>query len=765
MCTKLLVVATIISLLICVAVHGGDIICEENQDCNVQCDASFNCSASNIDGSFATSLTINCGSRRICEFAAIQCPIIDNSSCSIVCNETWSCLDIAIEFGAHSMNVFELSCLTMNSCGNIIGNTVYRPLIISPTKGINSSIQRLSIICVFNACPSAQFDFSSFYGYIETLYVEYNGIEQILLPNVVINSYIYFHIIYAFQVNLDIIIGINAAVDIICNSTASTDSRVACNYASFTISSVDHNTVFDGDVAIYCVDDRDCDRLNVVAEYINIEIYCNGPNSCLNSQIWAKDAFSLSMYCNNALSCNGPNHGVTCPYFFEKRCQINCNNMYADSCQKIEITVPEYYRYEYLDLLCDEQCKSNIDLTFRCYDWSWYEYDIRVKQVYTDYLTSNAAVNNTCNGTDFSNCCPWINDDKIINCDHDTCTISCNEYDGFCINKLINGSNTGSLSVVCDANNICQDLAIICPETDNGECNIKCTNDNSCSNITIGVYHGIKTLDLYTLSIECSAVNNPCDSIQIYAPFVGHAQLECSGGLCSNILFSVDNGGNVLLDCKQNAQCLHIQLSAENANYIQVTAVGERALKNSRIEASNANSLMIICSSIDHTAIDNGDDNYAACEDIQWVIPDTSVSINCYGDGCQHENTLYLDSTIDASYIEFNINGCGICDDWDSQCLAQWNIRCNRTTQGYYESDINFKYDECENDGGSTDCGCSALRTQTKNNFVNDVSDNLCISPNITVTDTGNTDNAVTYCFFVLMSSIFITLMTVCWSY
>eukprot|EP01084_Bolivina_argentea_P118693 210545_1 len=267
------------------------------------------------------------------------------------------------------------------------------------------------------------------------------------------------------------------------------------------------------------------------------------------------------------------------------------------------------------------------------------------------------------------------------------------------------------ISWICVWNVVNSETTILC---DSGnDCHVVCGAD--CVNGTI---NGTNANSLY---VKCNS--NKCADLKIQCP-----STDCS------------------IKCSGSYACDHIKIMAQYTNSVSLSAFGEDAFYKSMLLANKAESVNIKCTS----------DEYTACYNNEFHLPYGShTTFNCYGNGCRSLGDLYMNS---ARGLQFNINGCGVCAEWDhptsdidmESCISSFYIRCWMTYEVYYIGDCGWK-------NSKYDCDCDDMQWS----FVDKPSDDECYSPDLTGGEIaaivlGSIAGIICICVFVYGCNIYV---------
>eukprot|EP01083_Nonionella_stella_P065885 173024_1 len=240
------------------------------------------------------------------------------------------------------------------------------------------------------------------------------------------------------------------------------------------------------------------------------------------------------------------------------------------------------------------------------------------------------------------------------------CDILCTENGSMdCKNKMIDASMTSHFTITCNSERICEDSTIICPTTG---CNVICSGIQACGDTSI-VYDGTLQDDA-TVNIDCTN-HRSCYSSQITVNTAAHVNLNCN------------------TPTGERGSCGWVDLYANNATTVAITAQGEYSMGYADIHAVYASQVIIDCISYDSTPKQTY--FYPTCGglDVEYWLP-SNTQINCYGLEC-HDMNLYFEDATDLQGVSFNLDACNKCNDSVvSGCLGEIKMYCGEPTLAFY---------------------------------------------------------------------------------
>jgi len=443
--------------------------------------------------------------------------------------------------------------------------------------------------------------------------------------------------------------------------------------------------------------------------------YCTFGNSChCDTFIPGNNHNSMSILCDWHTACMDSK--IYCPSY-----DINSCKLYIDpsgtSVTRVNIYVPNDYKYGYLQLLNKEQMNYNPEfaITTNCMDET-----NKTKIISQTNITFDGWYK--CSNTD---CCPWSLE-LSLNEPDTAYNISCNITD--CNNKFIDGSLATVLDIDCDGRDNCINTTILCPY--NGSCNIDCLDYHSCWGMTINYqpYNPLlpTTQDIpeyYSgshISIYC-AYDNSCEDMIINTENAQSLTLICNNkdnhydhheGICDNLHINANNVDTLHVLCHNDLACVNINVEGNNVNegVLYARSKDTSAWYNSVFRASNATFVEIDCESSELF--------YSACADSDYYVPSTDgFVLNCFGYGCYQMGNIHVEQ--DISLAAVNYNGCGYCGSVIN-CTSDLNIICDGKRVCNVSNWNNMQLlteDIVYNTGGH--CGCNQLYVNAMNAFEN----------------------------------------------
>eukprot|EP01084_Bolivina_argentea_P122555 217165_1 len=360
--------------------------------------------------------------------------------------------------------------------------------------------------------------------------------------------------------------------------------------------------------------EHSCEGLIVTANSVDLlEVHCNGNTACGWMVVNASYSYSLKIYCNGLQSCSSTN--IYCPSNRVHTCHIDCNNDSGDMsdktvCQDMEIRVNNFYTYDYLSLLCNNNgCHSYNHITFICYS-------SHNRSINGIYIRNETGVKGEYQCVEQSSlyCCPWLG--SII-CDIDNCSVNCSDqHSRRCTKTVIDATHSTSLNLTCVGIDKCADSNVYCSST---LCNIYCKGSNACNGV------GIYANETDVIRINCE-YSNACDNMLIYGQNSSFLLFNSTSGQ-SRVRIYAENAETVQLYCKGDHACSYMDVYADNVSSISVSASQQYGYSNGNFHVSNAGLVEIICAS-------HG--NGFACYNNKLYLPmyGNNTSIYCYGIGC-----------------------------------------------------------------------------------------------------------------------------------
>eukprot|EP01084_Bolivina_argentea_P114968 204561_1 len=289
------------------------------------------------------------------------------------------------------------------------------------------------------------------------------------------------------------------------NAIFNCNNATNCNITCVALHSCQSTT-------INCANNADCHingnkKLSLYNSKINgptlngkLFIYCNGYQTCLNSNIIANKSNHLQIYCTGSNSCK--NIIIHCPYIkhnITKHCIIIGNsdltNISDTNSDIIIHTQHSWFDVEFIQYL--PFISDNISIMYCNND---------------KCIINNPHIESEWNCKDVLSKCYVENKNiTIIYCNNTnictSSTINCNKYAG-------NGCR-----IICEDSNACLNTNIICGNNDK-ECRVACIGNNSCVNANIfGSIHS-------HIDISCVGFN-ACKQTNFYANISNKLNIKC----------------------------------------------------------------------------------------------------------------------------------------------------------------------------------------------------------------------------------------------
>eukprot|EP01084_Bolivina_argentea_P292102 502103_1 len=291
----------------CCAIGIGSFTCSADIPCQIDCNIQP-CINYNIDGTLASSLTIDCGFVG-CEGAWIQCPVGDSAACNIQCPSTLSCESVYVETGVHQ---FELDCSGSYAC-----------------QYLHLSLNSVAINYLNVSCHGSSNTYACQYMKISLNSAEVNHLNLNCSSS---RSCRYLNII-ASETSVINYLNIDCKGQLVCQ-TVTFSGTVAVN------------------ADINCIGGSSpCQSatFNINGNKTNVDVHCISSSSCYSAEINAANSDQLNVHCDYQSSCSGL--VVYCPYHRVAACNIDCSP-YENSCSEMDIVVEPTYIYNYLDIVC-----------------------------------------------------------------------------------------------------------------------------------------------------------------------------------------------------------------------------------------------------------------------------------------------------------------------------------------------------------------------------------------------------------------------------
>ena len=440
----------------------------------------------------------------------------------------------------------------------------------------------------------------------------------------------------------------------------------------------------------------------------NVELKFKGVNSGYNTYVHTDYAKKTSITCHandEDLTCNGM-------YIYYKS-SSNILNLICQGygCKDLNVeasdsTSPSWNNFN-VDMkgcgVCSSISSCITSWYISCDDSYNYYYYSDSSRFYGTSSCSNTECN--CNSiyksVEYSNegMCNLL--DADYTCNEQNCTIDCSKVD--CSGKTIDGSNTTSLTVLCDKknsnnNNPCNHANVYCPIKDGTECNIVCSLKYGCEYADI---YAIGNTNLYVnndymsgyymeihLSGETKAIINctkpySCEDMTIHGDTSKSIDLICYGddtsqsSSCYSMTINAKNVTDyVSVLCDGDYACYSLILYANYANYTNFDGNGEYSIRSSTIHADNSSYLEVNCRTIGEHG----------CYGLTIYGPQKESNtyksnLRCEGHGC---TTINWHSTNGLSDMSTNIYGCSECKSI-GDCINSWNVYCTHDYTYYYE--------------------------------------------------------------------------------
>eukprot|EP01083_Nonionella_stella_P272227 922970_1 len=648
--------------MIC-SIFEMDYICPSDTDCTIDCCCSHQfvdgCPNKLIHGADATSLSVICNKEN-CRESRISCPNTEDSTCQIECRGPNSCYELEIH-ATQNTKQLNITCVGKDACSFIEVNALYTEQVFMDCT-------------VSDACGN----FNIFANYSDVLQLRCEP-QDIDTTNDIYSS------AYAACNNFHIYANDNTKqIDIQCNGDFS------CYYATiYAQNAHDMRINAEGQYAFY--------YSHVYAQNThNFTLFCRsefGEQSCYRSSIYAPkydDYSDVNMKRMN-IGCEG--HGCMYLNLFAINGWSDVN-IHVDGCSECA-SVDDCVRNWNMHCGIDTDCVSDSSSCF--FDKTSVFDGSECDTSKCDCDAMKASVVDTFTNHQYSECGFFAPD---ITCDVDTeCVIDCDAYKSGCNAQTISGSNAKSLVINCNDDNGCNETNVYCPTDKNSRCDVKCVNKDSCYLTQI---HG----DEYNLiNVDCIAPNacvnttiaapnaneinllcmasNACQHVDVDATYTSMVNVICSwnqtGTACDNIhVIATHSRSAINIECDGDATCKQLFIDAEYANTIHINAIGSLAFYSGQINGAFAQQVTALLYAEYPTKY--GFDNVYYDADPLLHLPakhDNISSITCQGYGCYALNIASPNGLTD---YEFNLNGCGFCDELYT-CYYQWNILCGALYQ------------------------------------------------------------------------------------
>eukprot|EP01084_Bolivina_argentea_P203496 347560_1 len=514
-------------------------------------------------------------------------------------------------------------------------------------------------------------------------------------------------------------------VSVSCYGSGILASKLHSSCDDFTIHIEDLSDIFH----LECIDDYSCYKLNIFANnayYLNI--YARGNYALSSSYIHAENSNKLDLFCGSEES----EYGCYKLYVYNPAYRSHNDIATNVNCQGHGCNDNLYFFSEHGGFDLDIQlngCGECHDVSSCINDWNLY---CGVDNLLYDSLNGDTCNTTNCNCNFALNTIKSNFEDNYYDCDIFTtdyicksgedCVISCMEQwpnSNGCYDKIINGANATSLTVICDSISdapiygACESSHIYCPSLSNAECNVQCMNKDACYDTEISTTKtnnfNLTCIDTYSCShtnvygeynvniaMFCIATDS-CFDINVTATEANNIYIWCEGDKLHSAYSACNNfyiwGENVLNDiklvCNGDSSCYDVDIYANNANNVFIDIMGDYAGFGGDIYAQNAQNMYISCKS------EYGDNG---CYFMYFYIPHNQLQtptteIECYGNGCQYLELYALNGYKDIK--SFKIYGCRECSNIDD-CLSYSRIYCG--TQWTKSDDecgsINYIYND-----------------------------------------------------------------------
>eukprot|EP01084_Bolivina_argentea_P110005 196493_1 len=322
--------------------YSNEISCSTS-DCTIDC-VTKDCRSIILNGSLASSLTVNCNSSNTgCELAHIYCPTLNNGTCTINCFGNKGCYR-AFVHGSYA-KIFNVQCNGKDSCryGNMLAmDTSGFNLICNNTGScISADIycplqDECNITCSGYTCNSINIHIKNKQPDF-TLHLNTTGIT----PG---NTYATFYCdnvspqTYTLLFFADNLESYGCGDDLCCpDSVISELEEIQCNKTDCVIDCTTKNCdmlLINGSLAssltVYCnsTNSGGCNLAHIHCPIGNIgtcKIYCFGNRACASAFVKGLATHSLHVYCDGYRTCWRMN--AKCPVIPENNsiCFIQCH--------------------------------------------------------------------------------------------------------------------------------------------------------------------------------------------------------------------------------------------------------------------------------------------------------------------------------------------------------------------------------------------------------------------------------------------------------
>ena len=454
-------------------------------------------------------------------------------------------------------------------------------------------------------------------------------------------------------------------------ANTSSNVNVSC-YGGGILGSRDHSAcdnfdihVDDLDDSLYllCWDDFSCFDVRIHAAHANyINVHARGNMALSTSTIYAQNAKQFDLFCGSEESEYGcyklyaynpeyatqghPKTNVVCQghgcydemYFYSAHGPIDIDISLdgCGECQSIAECVSNWYfycDYNSFDVfhgdVCDsDHCDCDYGINEVASQWIPYS-DDRVCDIFT---------------FDFE--CP-PGSDCIVDC------LSIWPDDNGCYDKVINGANATSLTVICNATiatslyGVCESSHIYAPYRNYTQLSVECNHKESCDDLEISLPAHGNVLSLQCresdscqhtnvnadglhndIFVECIATDS-CNDINVTANYANNVSIKCEGNAdrlesysgCEQMNVWAHFANDVKLVCSGDYSCYSVNIYAEEATHVLVDTIGDYGSYGGHIMAQNASSMSISCKSQYHQY---------GCYHMEFYIP-SQTQLECEG--------------------------------------------------------------------------------------------------------------------------------------
>eukprot|EP01084_Bolivina_argentea_P180592 312017_1 len=357
----------------------------------------------------------------------------------------------------------------------------------------------------------------------------------------------------------------------------------------------------------------------------------------------------VNMICDGYSACSDSTTLIYVPSGRENSFNLRCMNGGCDrNWGGLPLMVNGHYTLKWLNVSTgSSSCgDSSSCVTVKCID-DLGKYTGSISSAFLEYNGVNVCEY-------YSNCCPYssvkISNDNytkgwyINDCiDGEVCFIDCSsryETTGVlseCGYRIINGSLSKSVSVICPEKNSCDNLEVICP-INGGQCNVTVPTEYGSNGLRINAISFIGN-DL-NINLNCLAVgscygskifasNTMGNNINMninclspgyygYSPIYGachglsvdgslsdlnNINIQCNGiDACGNTIFELQNATNIDVKCdgiipqgEAKGSCTGNTFHIEGAENIKMQCISNKNCKQVSIYSQRSNSLDIVC--------------------------------------------------------------------------------------------------------------------------------------------------------------------------